>query len=94
MAALDLAEFCLLRPGKGPGLVTKQFTLEQLFGNGGAVDGHECSPVASAMVIDGPGDQFLTRAAFTTDQNGNVLFGDLADDFIDRLHGFAATDNF
>ena len=45
-----------------------------------------------AVVIDGPGDEFLAGAAFAQDQHGYILRGDPADRLIDRLHRRAAAD--
>ena len=48
---------------------------------------------AIAVMINGAGDKFLARAAFTGDQRGRVADGDLADEFENLLHRLAAPDD-
>ena len=45
------------------------------------------------MLVDGPGDQFLARAALAGDQHWKALVGDTADGLVHFLHGRAAADN-
>ena len=42
---------------------------------------------AAAVLVDGPGHQFLARAALAQDQHGHVLRGDAADRLVELLHG-------
>ena len=92
VALLELADPAVLGAGEGPLLVPEQLALEQAFGNRRAVDRQEGALVAAAVEVDRAGDQLLARAALAQDQDVDVLRGDAADLFADRLHGRAAAD--
>ena len=84
---------CGGRAGEGAFFVAEQFAFQQVFRNGGAVDGEEGPAIALAVMIDGAGDEFLAGAAFAGDQGRGVAAGELADDFENVLHGLAAADD-
>ena len=52
--------------GKGPLHITEQLALQQIFCDGGAVDGHKGSVFPAAAVVDGLGKKFLSGAGFST----------------------------
>ena len=75
VALLELADALQRRAGEGATLVAKQFTLQQLLGNGRAIDRQKRLLAAMAVVINGARDQFLARAAFAADQGGGIRRG-------------------
>jgi hypothetical protein len=93
VALLELADALRGGAGERAAFVAEQFAFEQLLRDGRAIDGEERLGVAFAVMIDGAGDEFLTRAAFAGDERGGIGSGDLADEFEDLLHRFAATDD-
>src|SRR5689334_17713092 len=56
-------DLALMGAGKGPLLVTKQFGLDQMFGNRATVDRHEWLAVTLGLLMQSTGDQFFTGAA-------------------------------
>ena len=64
----------------------EQFALQQVLRDRPAVDRNERAPAALAVVVDGPGDQFLAGAAFAGDQHVDLAGGDLLDQVVDLLH--------
>jgi hypothetical protein len=68
--------------------VAKQFGLQQLLGQRGAVDGDERFVAAQALLVDGAGDQFLAGAALALDEDGHIARGDFFDELADGAHGF------
>ena len=73
--------------GEGALFVAEELALEQLLGDGRAVDGDEALRAALAVVMDGAGDQFLARAALAGDHDRRVAVRDAADHLEDLLHG-------
>src|SRR4051794_21708168 len=59
---LDLADVRLDRAGKCAALVTEELGLEQVLGDGGAVDGDELA-FAAALLVHRACEQFLAGAA-------------------------------
>ena len=84
---LELADPAAVGAGEGALLVAEELALQEGLGDGGAVDGQEGGLAAEAVLIDGPGDQFLAGPALAGDQDGHVLAGGAADGLVDRLHG-------
>src|SRR5258708_1439779 len=66
--------------------MTEQFTLEEGFRNGAAIDGNEGSVLARTAVMDGKGDHFLAAAASAKDQDRGFGIGDLPDDVEYAVH--------
>ncbi len=89
----ELARFALGGSGKGPSFVAEEFTLQQIMGNGGTIDGNEGLGEATAIEVDCPGNQFLTGTAFARDHYGHIGRGHTAESFIDFLHRLAVADN-
>ena len=56
-------------PGKGALFIPEQLGLDQVAGNGGAVDGDERPRRADAAVVEVAGDDFLSRSRLALDQN-------------------------
>ena len=65
--------------GEGALLVAEQLGLEQLGGNGAAVDGDERPVAARAQIVDGAGGDFLAGAGLAEHEYGGVVGRDLAD---------------
>ena len=65
-AALGLAQSpnraLLARAGKGTGGVAKEFGLNQMLGQGGAVDGHKRAGLARRAVVQGFGNKLFAHA--------------------------------
>ena len=57
--------------------MSEELALEQLFGDGGAVDGDEPCRFPVAHVVDCAGNQFLARATLAEDQHRGVRWRDL-----------------
>ncbi len=62
--------------GKGPSFVTEQLALEKILRQGCAVDLDEGSTCPGASLMDHVGNEFLSRSAFPTDEDGGLAFGD------------------
>ncbi len=90
----DLEEAGLLLDGAGEGafFVAEEFALEQVFGDGAAVDGDEGVLPPLAVVMDRLGDQFLAGAAFAGHQDVDPAAGDFLDEVVDPLHRLAFAD--
>jgi hypothetical protein len=59
-------------PVKAPFFVAEEFGLEEVLGEGGAVDGDEGLVLAGGVEVEGAGDEFLAGAAFALDEDGGV----------------------
>ena len=70
----------------------EELTLNQMFRDGGAVDGDKWFILLRTGEMDGTGHQFLAGSRLSTDQD--ISFGrcDLFDDLIDSYHGRAFAD--
>src|SRR5262249_9408194 len=60
------------RAGERPPLVAEQLALEQARRDGGAVDFDEGPMAAPARIVDGAGNQFLSRAGLAQEEDGRV----------------------
>src|SRR6202011_3641220 len=65
---LELADALAVRAGEGAFLVAEQLALQQVLGDGGAVDREEGLLRAPAVLVQGPRDQFLAGTAFAGDE--------------------------
>ena len=83
VALLELADPPAVGAGEGALLVAEQLALQQVLGDGGAVDGQERRLGPQAVLVDGAGDQLLAGAALAGDQDGDVLGRDAADRLVD-----------
>jgi hypothetical protein len=81
------------RTGKGPPLVTKELTLEQVFRQGSTVDRKKAVRRAWALIVDGPCDQLLAGPALAFEQHRGVGLGYPFDQGENLLHRTAAPDD-
>ena len=72
IALLEASDALVHRAGEGAFLVTKNFTFDEVVGNGGDVDGRKLLLRARAELVDGTGDEFFAAAAFTGDHNRSI----------------------
>ena len=84
---LDLASRELVCTGEGAALVTEEFGLEQVFGNGSAVDRHERLRATRRMLVHTTREHLLAAAAFADQAHDHVLGGNLAEYSIEAPHG-------
>ncbi len=84
-AFCSLPTLSSLAPVKLPLPMAEQLALDQLLGNGGAVDVDERLVARVAHGVDGVGDQFLARAALAEDQHAAVGAGHQAQLLAQRL---------
>ena len=82
----------LIGAGERALLVAEELALEQLLGNGRAVDGLEARLGAAAQVVHGPCEQFLAGAALAEDQHRRVGRRHLLDHATHLLHRLVAGD--
>src|SRR5260221_9007729 len=73
--------------------MSEKFAFQKVFRDGGAVQHEKWRLRPRAMLINGPRDQFLARAALAGHQDGDVLTRHAPDRFVDFAHFRAATDN-
>ena len=69
-AALTAFDCVKKRPGKGAFLVAEKFGSNQRERNGRAVDANKGLRRAPGPLVDGTGNQFLSRAGLTQNQHG------------------------
>ncbi len=65
----EAARLVLPRIREGAGLVTEQFRFQKRIRQGAAIDCNKGSAFPRTEVVNGPGDEFLSRAALTLDEN-------------------------
>src|SRR5262245_42892768 len=69
----------------------KQFTLQQSFWQGAAIDTNEWSRPANAKSVDGGSDQLFPGAGLSQQQDRSVALGDLPGQSVHLLHHRAGT---
>ena len=79
MGELDLALGRLDRAGEGALLIAEQLSLEQILGDGGAVDRDKSSRAAATGLVDAAGEQFLAGAGRAEQHDRDVGIGDALD---------------
>ena len=62
---LQFALLQAIRAGEGAALMSEEFVLEQRFREGDTVDDHQRHGLTRTPLVDGTGEEFLARAAFT-----------------------------
>jgi len=77
---------------KGAAGMAEQLALQELVGNGAAVDGDERALPSSPPVVDGPGDKLFACAALPIDENRGVGLLDSVDQGTDEGEGPAGPD--
>ena len=83
---LEEADLPGVGAGEGAPLVPEQLALEEVLGDGGAVDGVERPRGARGAGVNGARHQLLARARLAPDQDGGVRRGDLLDEAEDLAH--------
>ena len=81
------------RPGEGSFLVAEQLGLDQSFRDCAAGHSYKRAAGASAEVVNGTSNKFLTRSALAGDQHGDVNVRHGADRLINFQHLRAGTDH-
>ena len=89
-ASLALVE----RAGKGPLLVAEKLALDQVLGNGGAVDFNKGRIGPGALPVKRARNQFLACAAFALDQDRRLRARNLANQLAQFLDGAAFSQQF
>ena len=79
-------------PGEGALLVAEELALHERLGDRAAVHRHKRLVLPRAVVVDGPGDEFLASAAFPEDQDVGHAGGDLFDEPVEVAHLLALAD--
>ena len=72
--------------------MTEQFVLEQVFGDGGTVDGQEGGAIATAVVMEGAGDDIFSGTRLSGDQHRHRCGAHQQDLLADLLHRARRTD--
>ncbi len=67
--------------------------LHEGFGQGGAIHHDKVLFGPGAVIVDGPGEEFLARPGFPRDEHVGVAFGGLRQKVHDRFHLLAAADD-
>ena len=73
--------------------VAEELGFEQRFGKGAAIDGDEGRFGASAVFVDGAGNEFFSRAAFSSNQHAAILRRDVFDQVENGAHIGAGADD-
>jgi hypothetical protein len=60
------------RAGKSASFMAKEFTLEQVEGNGGTIQLDQSVAAAGAGIVDRASDEFLASACFSLDEHSRV----------------------
>ncbi len=79
--------------GKGALFVTEEFAFKQVNRNSGRVHHLERTPDALTVVVDGAGDELLSRAALALDEHRGVGCRHAADRLQDLPHAVRDTDD-
>ncbi len=83
----------LARSRKSPFFVTKQRALDELRGNGAAVDTDERLVAPGAALVDRLGYNLFATTRFALEQDRNLRTGNPVDRAKDPFHGFAQHDS-
>src|SRR5256885_10234994 len=73
--------------------MTEQFRLQQALRYGRTILREESLRLAPRLLMDSPRHEFLTRAAFSLDQDGQRACGGFRDEVMDAAHAFGRTDD-
>src|SRR5437870_7844891 len=80
----DESHFVLCRPGEGTANMPEQLAFEKRFHNSGTIADHKRSSSVGAQSVNGPGNQFLSGACRTSDEECAIMrrnAGNLSKDF-------------
>ena len=72
MGDLELADLARHRAGERAALMAKELALQDVVGDGTAIDRQEALVDARAVDVDGVGDQLLAGAALADDQHARA----------------------
>ena len=72
--------------GEGPFAVAEELALDEVLGQGAAVDRDEGVAGAAALVVEVAGDQLLAGAGLAQDHHAGIGRRDRVDQAADRLH--------
>src|SRR5206468_3757325 len=87
------ADLAAHRAGEGAALVAEELALQDVRGDGAAVDRQEPLVASRAGAMDGVGDQLLAGAALADDENRGAGRGDHLHLLEQALHGRRAADD-
>src|SRR5581483_6198547 len=93
MRFAELADMLFRGAGKGALLVTKKNALDEIVGDGAAIDGDEGPRAPVAGALDSARDQLLADAGFAFDENRDLRGGGALAEADDPLHGSAFGDD-
>src|SRR5690606_16841415 len=79
LRCFDATNLALTGSGECALLMTEQLGVDQLLGNGPTVDRHERAVGPPRLVVQAARHQLFARAAFTSDQNRGIAWGNLVD---------------
>ena len=88
----DLAGAGFGGAGEGSAFAAEEFGLDEVLGEGGAVEADVGLVGARAEGDEGAGDELFAGAAFAADEDVDVAAGDLLDGVVDGAHGLADAD--
>jgi hypothetical protein len=80
--------------GESPFFMTEKLAFEEVFRNGATVDRDESIFGTRRILVDGMGDEFFARAAFSGNKNWGVGAGDSTYNFEYILEGAGIADDF
>ena len=89
---LEAALALLLGTRERPPLMAEELALDQILGQGGAVDADEGGVAPHAAEMQGARDQFLAGARLAADQHGGHAVGHLRDLVVDQPHAARGAD--
>ena len=72
--------------------MAEQLALQEIGGNGGAVDRNEGLRLPLAVHVQGAGDKFLAGAGFAENENGGIVVCSKADRLLDAAHALTGAD--
>ena len=81
------------RAGERALLVSEELALDQVLGDGAAIEDHEGPLAARRLVVERPGDELLSRARLAGDHDGDVHRRDLLEEPENLSHPRRATDH-
>ena len=78
--------------GEGAFLVAEEFAFKEIFADRAAVYWHKWAFFSRAVEMQKLGHHFFSGAAFSTDENGDVILGQIVDLALDLQDGFVLSD--
>ena len=72
LGELELPRLAVKGPGEGAFLIAEEFRFQQVFGDRGAVDGHERTRGAGTLVVNVAGQKLLAHSALPLDQDRGI----------------------